>query len=120
NPQYLYAFGLIAVFFLLMSGINYINLSIAASWHRHKEIGVRKVMGALRGQVQRQFLTEATVMIAVAFAAGLLVMYWLIPLSNSVMNYELQFAQLLSPGFASVVIAALLLLIFLSGYYPSF
>lgn len=120
NPQYLYAFAVIAVFFLLMSGINYINLAIAASWHRYKEIGVRKVMGALRGQVQRQFLTEASVMIVVAFVAGLFVLYLLIPLFNSVMNYQLQFTELLTPRFVAVVIVTLLLMVLLSGYYPSF
>jgi len=120
NPQYLYAFGVIAIFFLVMSGINYINLSIAASWHRYKEIGVRKVMGALRGQVQRQFLTEASIMIFFAFCASLLVLYLLIPLFNSLMNYQLEFAGLMSPGFTGVVIGMLVVLVLLSGYYPSF
>lgn len=120
NPQYLYAFVVIAAFFLLMSGINYINLAIAASWHRYKEIGVRKVMGALRGQVRRQFLTEASVMIVVAFGAGLFVLYLLIPVFNSLMNYQLRFTALLTPGFVAIVLATLLLMVLSSGYYPSF
>lgn len=120
NRYYLYAFGIIAAFFIVMSGINYVNLSIAASAHRYKEIGVRKVMGALRGQVQKQFLTESSLMIFVSALAGLLIFYLLIPYFNEIMAYELNISLLLDPAFVLLGILLLLVLSMLSGFYPAF
>jgi putative ABC transport system permease protein len=120
NMSYIYAFILIAMFFLLSSGINYTNLAIASSAHRYKEIGVRKVMGALRTQIQKQFATESVVMTSVATVIGLLVFYIVIPHFNEVMDYKLDVSLLLDPAFLAIAFCSIVLLAMLSGFYPAF
>jgi len=120
NISYIYAFVVIAIFFLLSSGINYTNLAIAASAHRYKEIGVRKVMGALRNQIQKQFVTESAVMTCIAAAIGLLIFYLLIPHFNGIMEYNFDISLLLDPLFLGIALCSIILLSILSGFYPAF
>lgn len=120
NSSYLYAFFVIGLFFLISSGINYTNLAMAASTYRYKEIGVRKVLGAENGQVRRQFLTEATILVLVASVIGIMLMWFAIPLFNGLMDYQLTVSNLLQPGFLLMAFCSLILLIFLSGFYPAF
>lgn len=120
NIGYIYAFAVIAIFFLLSSGINYTNLAIAASAHRYKEIGVRKVMGALRDQIQKQFVTESALMTFFAAAVGLLFFYLLIPHFNQLMEYQLNIALLLDPTFLGIALCVVIILSILSGFYPAF
>ncbi len=89
NINYVYAFALISLFFLLSSGINYTNLAIVASAHRHREIGVRKVMGAYQVQLVKQFMTESFVIILLSSALGVIIFYMTIPGFNSLMGSEL-------------------------------
>ena len=119
NIRYLYALGFIAVFFLLSSGINYTNIAIASSLHRAKEIGVRKTMGAVRRQIQRQFITESAIMIVIAGLLGVLIFYLLIPYFNQLMNYEISAGILLNIQFVAVVFAVLFLLCLVSSFYPA-
>ena len=119
HKGYLIAFGAIALFFLLSSGINYTNLAIAASAHRYKEIGVRKVMGALSGQIQKQFLTESAFMTVGSVALALIMLYLMIPHFNRLMTYELDTAILVDPGFLALAVAVILVLILLAGLYPA-
>jgi putative ABC transport system permease protein len=120
NISYIYAFIVIAVFFLLSSGINYTNLAIAASAHRFKEIGVRKVMGALRNQIQKQFVTESALMTCIAAGIGLLIFYLLIPHFNGIMEYNLSIALLFDPLFLALALGSIILLSVFSGFYPAF
>ena len=120
NPSYLYAFFVIGLFFLISSGINYTNLAMAASSYRYKEIGVRKVLGAKSGQVQKQFLTEATLLVIVASIAGIILMLLAIPFFNQLMDYRLTVSNLLQPGFLLIGAGSFILLILLSGFYPAF
>jgi putative ABC transport system permease protein len=120
NISYIYAFVVIAIFFLLSSGINYTNLAIASSAHRYKEIGVRKVMGALRNQIQKQFVTESALMTCIAAGIGLLIFYLLIPHFNGIMEYKLDIYLLLDPHFVGIALGSIILLSILSGFYPAF
>jgi putative ABC transport system permease protein len=120
NINYVYALGFIAIFFLISSGINYTNIAIAASVHRAKEIGVRKTMGALRKQIQRQFLTESGVMIFFASLLAMVIFYLLIPYFNSLMQYQLSWQILLIPKFVVLVGGVLVLLAIISSFYPAF
>ncbi len=89
NVTSVYALGIIAMLILLIASINYINLSTARAAERAKEIGVRKVMGANRAQLARQFLTESVLM---AFAVVLLAIPLLIitlPVFNNLTGLEL-------------------------------
>lgn len=120
NINYIYAFAILAVFFLVSSGINYTNLAIAASAHRFKEIGVRKVMGALRDQIRKQFITEAALMTFFSTIIGLLIFYLLIPQFNRLMDYELDISLLFHARFPLIALAVIVLLSTLSGFYPAF
>lgn len=74
NPVYVGLFAAIAGFILLLACVNFVNLSTARSLERAKEVGVRKAVGAARGQLARQFLSEAMVLaLGGLLGAGLLV-----------------------------------------------
>jgi len=72
----LYIFSVVALLILVISCVNYVNLTTAQAATRFKEIGVRKVLGALRGQLVRQFLAETAIITVVAFciASGLVLL----------------------------------------------
>ncbi len=120
NMGYIYAFAIIALFFLLSSGINYTNLAIASSAHRYKEIGVRKVMGALRSQVRKQFITESALMTFLAAIIALFLFYLFIPQFNRLMDYQLDTGLLLNARFPLIALTVIVLLSTLSGFYPAF
>ena len=68
DMRYIYVFGYIGLFILLIAGINFVNLSTARSINRSKEVGVRKVVGAVRGHLIKQFLSESTIIAFFSFA----------------------------------------------------
>src|SRR5690606_20601580 len=68
---YVYLFGAIALFILGIACINFMNLSTARSANRAREVGVRKVLGSLRGHLVRQFLTESILLSVIAFVISL-------------------------------------------------
>jgi putative ABC transport system permease protein len=117
---YIYAFAVLAVFFLFSSGINYTNLSIAASAHRFKEIGVRKVIGALRHQIQKQFMIEAVLITFIAAAIGAGLFYLLIPRFNALMEYKLDMSIFRQSEFLATATGVVVILSLLSGFYPAF
>ncbi len=119
RAQTLYIFGCIALFVLLLAGVNYVNLSTARAAQRAKEVGIRKAVGAGRGQLARQFLGEA---LLTALAAGILSLFLarlLLPGFNALMNLELSFTYFANLQLLTVVIGALLLTGFLAGAYPA-
>jgi putative ABC transport system permease protein len=116
---------IIALFIIVIAWVNYINLSTARSVERAREVGVRKVIGAAKTQLIRQFLTESFLIniIAVILAIGLVLL--LQSPFNTLVGHDLSFSFLLmkSMGGYSVMIglAALLLAgIFISAFYPAF
>lgn len=74
--QFVWLFAIIGVFVLLLACINFMNLSTARSERRAREVGIRKAIGSLRGQLIGQFLTES-VLVALAAFAGAIVLAWL-------------------------------------------
>ena len=67
NPQYLYVFGSVALLILIIACINYVNLITAQSTKRFKEIGVKKVCGATRKMLARQFMSESIILSSISF-----------------------------------------------------
>ncbi len=89
--QYVWLFGIIGVFVLLLACINFMNLSTARSEKRAKEIGVRKAIGSLRSQlVSRQFFTESMLVAALAFVVALLLVQLMLPAFNEVADKKIQ------------------------------
>jgi putative ABC transport system permease protein len=89
--QYLYIFSGVALFVLLIACINFMNLSTARSARRAREIGLRKVVGALRGHMVRQFLGESIFLAAIALLVSLPVLELLLPSFNELIGRELEF-----------------------------
>ena len=80
NMQYVYIFGAVAVFVLLIACINFMNLSTARSANRAKEVGIRKVLGTERRSLISQFLTESTIMVTISLLLALLIAALVSPL----------------------------------------
>ncbi|HZH94319.1 MAG TPA: ABC transporter permease, partial [Flavisolibacter sp.] len=95
NPVYSYILSGIALFILLIACINFVNLTIARSVRRAKEIGIRKVVGGERKQLLFQFLGESFLLCFMAFAFALLLAQAVLPVFNNLSNKALSIAYLL-------------------------
>ncbi|MDO3643988.1 ABC transporter permease [Mucilaginibacter sp. L3T2-6] len=119
NPVYSYILTGIAVFILLIACINFINLTVARSLKRAKEIGIRKVVGGMRGQLVMQFLGESFILSFIAFLLAILLVQLALPVFNDLANKALAFSYLLSPKLVIGYIAIFLLTGLLAGFYPA-
>jgi putative ABC transport system permease protein len=119
NPMYSYILSGIALFVLLIACINFINLTVARSVKRAKEIGIRKVIGGNRKQLMMQFLGESFLLCTIAFALAVLLVKLILPVFNELSNKALSLSYL----FDTKLITAYLLLFFitsmLAGFYPA-
>lgn len=115
-----YTFSAIAVFILLIACINFINLTTARAARRAREVGMRKVIGAHRGNLIRQFLGESVTMTCLSFIVGLGFVILLTPTYNSLLDKDLSFFA----GFNLVSLMGLVALIVVvgiaAGVYPAF
>ena len=120
NLQYVILFGAIALLVLFIACFNFVNLSTARSTIRAKEVGLRKVFGADRKQLVRQFLGESVFLSLLGMALGLLLVVTALPAFNAFT----QKAFTLSEVFTPVVLAGIGLIILLTGLgagmFPSF
>lgn len=87
--QYLWLFGTIGIFVLLLACINFMNLSTARSEKRAKEVGIRKAVGSLRRQLISQFFYESVLMAILAFAFSLGIVWFALPFFNSMTDKKL-------------------------------
>jgi putative ABC transport system permease protein len=119
KPAYSYILNFIAVFILVIACINFINLSVAQSLRRSKEIGIRKVIGARRKELIRQFFAESFLYSLISFIIGLTLSFAILPFFNEISNKKLSF-EYLSDGYLYGGLFLLLLVTsFISGMYPS-
>jgi len=116
--QYVVLFSTIAVFILLIACINFMNLSTARSVKRAKEIGIRKVVGAIRGSLINQFIGEALLTVALAFIISVLMVVLLLPLFNDVTQKHI-ILPVTSVSFWVSIIVMTILTGFISGSYPA-
>ena len=119
NPMYSYILIGIALFILIIACINFINLSVAHSLKRAKEIGIRKVVGGQRTQLIAQFLGESFILSFIAFVFALLLVQLVIPFFNTLANKALAFSYLLDIKLIIGYIILLLLTGLLAGFYPA-
>ncbi len=118
NPKYSYILAAIALLILFVACINFVTLSVGRSMQRAKEVGIRKVVGAMRVQLITQFIGEAIIVSLIAMVIGAGLAFANLPLFN-----DLAGKQLLFPlnGFMILIITSLLLVIgLISGSYPAF
>ena len=112
-------FAAIALFVLLIACINYMNLSTARSSLRAREIGIRKVSGALRHEIIVQFLSESVLISYIALVLAAAVAWLTIPGLNSITGLSLSVNALLKPAILIPLCLTPLLVGILSGIYPA-
>lgn len=117
--QYVWLFGVIGIFVLILACINFMNLSTARSQKRAKEVGVRKAIGSGRGQLIYQFFTESLLVSALAFAVSLLCIQLIFPYFNEVTNKEISILWS-NPEFWLLATGFTLFTGVLAGSYPAF
>jgi len=117
--QYVYIFGLIGLFILLIAGINFVNLTTAQSMNRAKEVGVRKVVGAAKGNLIAQFLSESVIVSLVSLILACVLLHLLLPGFNELSAKEFDRFDFYSPFFVSVALGIALITGLLSGIYPA-
>jgi putative ABC transport system permease protein len=115
---YVWQFGIIGFFVLLLACINFMNLSTARSEKRAKEVGIRKAIGSLRGQLIRQFFAESMLVAAFSFICAMVLAQLLLPYFNQVADKKMQMLWG-SPSFWLAGIGFTLFTGIIAGTYPA-
>jgi putative ABC transport system permease protein len=119
SPVYLKIFSFIALFVIVIAGINYVNLTTARASGRLKEIGVRKTIGAFKSNLIRQFLLESLLVTLISFVLALVVVNLLLPAYNRFINKELSLGFSTDYRIWLYAIGSIAVIGFLSGSYPA-
>lgn len=125
NPEntsiiYVYTFIVIGILILLIACINYINLSTARSAIRAKEVGVRKVLGAFKGQIVKQFIGESLFYEILAFLLGIALVIAALPSFRELTGYTLNIDFLMNPLIWIEFILMMVFVCIVAGGYPAF
>jgi ABC-type lipoprotein release transport system permease subunit len=116
--QFIWLFGTIALFVLLLACINFMNLSTARSERRALEVGIRKTMGSLRGQLIGQFLGESLITACLSLVLAILLAQLLMPIFNTLSGKQLNLPWNL-PGFWLATLGFTIFTGLISGSYPA-
>lgn len=119
GEQDVYGLGIIAVFLIITACINFINLATAQSVKRSKEIGVRKVMGAMRKQLVYQFLTETALICIVAVVLACIISELSLPFLSSLLKSQVQLTPFSDPSIFTFLLLLVIVVSFLAGFYPA-
>ncbi len=119
NIKYVSVFLLVALFILLIAGINYMNLATARSSARSKEIGIRKIAGALPHMLRRQFIAESVVIVAISTFISLILTWLLMPFFNNLTQMNLGLSVLFEPVVIGGILVMALIVALFSGSYPA-
>jgi len=117
--MYVVTFTILAALILLVASINYVNLTTARSATRAKEVGMRKVLGAFKGEIARQFIGESFFHGLIASLVGVALVMAALPLFRDFTSNNMSAHVLRAPVFWLEVIAILFLTCFLAGGYPA-
>ena len=119
SPIYSYVLSGIAIFILLIACINFVNLTVARSLKRSREIGIRKVVGSQRKQLIFQFLGESFLLSLIAFSFAILLTQFVLPTFNDLANKQLAISYLLDLKLVSGYFGLFLLTGLIAGFYPA-
>ena len=117
--QYVWLFGVIGIFVLLLACINFMNLSTARSEKRAKEVGIRKVIGSVKGQLIGQFLSESILTVTVAFVLAMLLTELSLPFFNEIADKAMTVPRT-NAWFWMISLGFILITGLISGSYPAF
>lgn len=120
NIMYVYFFGGVGIFIIVIACINFMNLSTARSVGRAKEVGLRKTLGSLRSQLIGQFLAESVIYSILTVVLALIACYFLLPYFNLLADKQLTMSVFLSPYFVTGILALIVFVGLVSGSYPAF
>ncbi|RPD38079.1 ABC transporter permease [Chitinophaga barathri] len=116
--QFVWLFGIIGVFVLLLACINFMNLSTARSEKRAKEVGIRKAIGSVRGQLVAQFFSESLLLAAIGFVFALMLAQAGLSIFNDVADKKVRL-PLLNPIFWMLGLGFTFITGLLAGSYPA-
>lgn len=119
SKDLIFALSLIGLFLLIIACVNFINLTTAQAINRSREIGVRKVLGSNRMQLVLQFLGETGVAALLALIGAIAIVMLCLPPLNNMLDIHLSISILYNAKFILFIICALVLVTFLSGFYPA-
>jgi putative ABC transport system permease protein len=117
---YIWLFSGIGLFILLLACLNFMNLSTARSANRAKEVGLRKVVGAKRLQLIRQFIGESMILTLMAILLSLLIVIFTLPIFNNISGKNLTMTYLSNPVLLSGLFAFFIIVSLIGGSYPAF
>lgn len=116
--QFVWLYGIIGGFVLILACINFVNLSTARSDKRSKEVGIRKTMGSLRPQLIFQFLSESFITVTIAAACSIIIVLLVLPFFNDVAAKRIEFPWSM-PLFWLALIAFVFVAGLMAGSYPA-
>ncbi len=119
NVKYLYIFSAIALLILLIACFTYMNLTTARATDRAKEVGMRKVLGAVSKQLFWQFITESVIITAVALMLSTLLTGIFLPLFNKLIDQKIEFSAFFTANNFLFILGAGLVITLLAGSYPA-
>lgn len=119
SPTFPWILLLISGLILFIAGSNFVNLSLANSLTRNKEIGTRKTLGGSTGRLIGQLWTESLVVCLLALVIGLLLAWWGLKEYNAFMNYHLRLSQLFTPINLLLFVLGFVVLTLFAGGYPA-
>jgi len=120
DKKTIYLFSTIAFFILIIACINYMNLATARYAQRTKEIGIRKVVGAQKTQLVRQFIGESVAVSFISVVFAILLVILTVPAFRSLVDRDIQIRWLSSPWIPLTIFCMVLFSGLFSGSYPSF
>ncbi len=120
NITYLYVFGGVGIFILLIACINFMNLSTARSAGRAKEVGLRKTLGSIRSQMVVQFLAESVVYATIAVVLAFILAVLLLPQFNLLSGKELPLFTIFNPTILLSAVGLTAIIGLFAGSYPAF
>ena len=118
--KYLYILGSVGIFIILIAAINYMNLATARSARRSREVGMRKVSGAHKSYLIRQFLSESVLVALVSMIVAFLLVILLLPVFNQIAGKQFTIAMFLDQGIFMMLLGITVLVGLLAGLYPGF
>ena len=115
----IYSIAVLGSFILLIACFNFVNLNMAHSFKRSKELGVRKSLGAFKGQLILQLWSEAFLLYSIGFILGIAIAFQLVPVFNAQFGGGIQIDTLLQPGFLAILFGVFMLVTLIAGGYPA-
>ncbi len=115
----IYAIMGLGIFILLIACFNFVNLNIANAFNRSRELGVRKTLGAFKGQLFTQLWGEAFLLYFIGFVVGVILATQLVPFFNAQFGGGISISIMFQPEFIAIIFSVFLMVTFIAGGYPA-